>query len=122
MSLRLERLGVVLAQEGEDVVLADQRRAVHEAEYWDRVGADGRTQGRSRLSLDRNLPDDVVDSELGQPLPHAPGGGAPFGLEELEHRTHPLAPATTSRSESSCFSRLPQTCSQSEKTLSSAIE
>ncbi len=121
MRFRLERLHDVFAEVHEDVLLADHGGAVLEPERGDRVGAGDFSQGSPRLALDRHLTVDVVEPELGQPLADATRGGAPLALEELEHPQRRPA-ATTSRSDSSCSARLPQTSSQSAKTLSSAIE
>lgn len=121
MRLRLDWLCEVFAEVDEDVLLADHGGAVLEAERGDRVGADGSPQGGPRLALDRHLPADVVEPELGQALADATRGGAPLALKELEHLPH-RRPAATSRSESSCSARLPQTSSQSANTPSSAIE
>jgi hypothetical protein len=122
MRFRLERLHDVFAEVQEDVLLADHGGAVLEPERRDRVGAGDFSQGSPRLALDRHLAVDVVEPELGQPLADATRGGAPLGLEKLEHLPHRRPAATTSRSDSSCSARLPQTSSQSTKTPSSAIE
>ena len=122
MRFRLERLHEVFAEVDEDVLLADHGGAVLEPERWNRVGAGRCAESGARLAFDRHLAVDVVEPELGQPLADSPRGGAPLGLEQLEHLAYRRPPATTSRSDSSCSARLPQTSSQSAKTPSSAIE
>jgi hypothetical protein len=112
----------VLVEVDEDVLLANHGGAVLEPKRGYRVGADGFSEGDPRLAFDRHLTVDVVKPELGQPLADAPRGGAPLGLEQLEHLAYGRPPATTSRSDSSCSARLPQTSAQSAKTPSSAIE
>ncbi len=122
MRFRLERLHKMFAEVDDDVLLADYGGAVLEPERWNRVGAGRRAENCARLAFDRHLAVDVVEPELGQPLADAARGGAPLGLEQLEHLPHRRPPATISRSDSSCSARLPQTSSQSAKTRSSAIE
>jgi len=95
MRVRLERLREVLAEADEDVLLADHGGAVLESERGDRIRADDSSQGGARLALDRHLAVDVVEPELGQSLADATRGGAPLGLEELEH-LHRRPAATTS--------------------------
>jgi hypothetical protein len=122
MRFRLVRLRDLFAEVHEDVFLANHGGAVLEPERGNRVGAGRRAKGDARLAFDRHLAVDVVEPELGQPLADAPRGGTPLGLEELEHLPQRPPWATTSRSDSSCSARLPQTSSQSAKTPSSAIE
>jgi hypothetical protein len=122
MRFRLERLHELVAEVDEDVLLADDGGAVLEPKRRDRVGAHDLSEGGPRLALDRHGAVDVVEPKLGQPLADAPRSGAPLGLEQLEHPLHHRPPPTTSRSESTCSARLPQTSSQSVKTPWSAIE
>jgi len=109
------RLEVVLAEVGEDPLLAVEDPTVVGHEHRNRVGARGGDEIVTFPLVGRNLPDDVIDSELRQALAHAMRGRTPLGLEELEHRPHTPDP-TRPRSPSSCFRRLPHTSSHRAKT------
>jgi hypothetical protein len=62
----------VLAEVGEDVLLAEDRGAVLEPERRDRVGARRREQRGALRAFDWDLAVDVILSELGQPLADTP--------------------------------------------------
>src|SRR5215218_9997984 len=109
MGLRLLGLAVVALEIGENLPLADKRRALLGQQGRHGVRAAQGEQDRSLLPLDRHLVVEVVEPELGQPLADPPCSGTPFGLEQLEHDESLRAPATTWPSDSSCRSRLPQT-------------
>ncbi|HEU4451049.1 MAG TPA: hypothetical protein VFR63_13850 [Gaiellaceae bacterium] len=83
MGVRLARLRDALVEVDADRLLAHERRPVLEDERRDRVGGGRLAQGGTRLTLDGDLPDDVVDAELGEPFPNARRGGTPLGLEQL---------------------------------------
>ena len=68
--------------------------------------------------LDRHLPDEVVDLELGEPLPDPARRRAPLRLPELEHHASRLT--STLRLRSCCWSE-PQTSSHRVSTPSSTM-
>jgi hypothetical protein len=75
-------VGVQVAR---DRVLADEDCSCRCNEDGDGVGAGAYAEQSSVVTLDWHLAGEVVDPELGQPLPHTAGGGAPLGLPELVH-------------------------------------
>jgi hypothetical protein len=70
--VRLGRFPDAFGEVGEDVLLADDRRAVVESERRNRVGPGRLAQRGPRFALDRDLAGEVVEAELGQALPNAP--------------------------------------------------
>jgi hypothetical protein len=90
------RNGRVRVQVVLDRVLPDEHCSCRGDEDGDRVGASAYAQQSAVVALHRHLAGDVVDPELGQPLPHAAGGGAPLGLPKLIHQGSPLWACVTS--------------------------
>jgi DNA-binding transcriptional ArsR family regulator len=72
----------------EDRLLADEDLAAGCGEDGDGVRAGALAQQDAVILLDRHLPGQVVDAELGQPLPDTAGGGTPLGLPQLVHLHH----------------------------------
>jgi hypothetical protein len=75
-----------------DHVLAGECLPVRSDEDRDAVAAGSFAEQQALFALDRHLARDVVDAELGQPLPHAAGGRAPLGLPELVHQVKMIWP------------------------------
>jgi hypothetical protein len=68
----LPGLGHGVGKEAQDRFLADGNLAVVEDERRNRLGAGRTPKCVASVFLDRHLPDQVVDTEFGQPLPHSP--------------------------------------------------
>ena len=86
MGLRIGRGGHPHVEIGGNRVLADDRVAVICDEHGDGVAAGAFAEQETVLPLDGDLPGDVVDPELGEPLPNTTRGWAPLRLPELEHQ------------------------------------
>jgi hypothetical protein len=88
----------------EDRLFTDERLLAGGDEDGDRVGGSALAQKGALVLVDRDLAGEVVDAELGEPLPDEARGRAPLGLPELVHLRHrrhqavsrPVARARTS--------------------------
>jgi hypothetical protein len=67
-------------KECKDRRLAQNRRLARCYEDGDRVGAGALAEQRAVVFVDRHLPSDEVDAQLGEPLPYASRRRTPLGL------------------------------------------